>query len=630
MIDPAKLIAFDVETKGKGETFGLQPWRARDNSAWLTTCAVAYMKNGGVISEGLVRPTFAQLDRWLDSVLAGGQWVVCWNAPFDVAWLIALGHREKVMKVKWLDGLLMLRHLVNAPKFRPEGQMSMGLKPAVARRWPDMADYADDIDFDDESPENTAKLLEYNQRDSRFTLQLAIEYLEEMSPGVMRAMVLEAASIASVADATVSGIHMDRDIAAKLGETLEDARTTAFVTLRLQHGADITDKVLASPTQLRELLFTKWGLPVVELTDTGNPSTDKATLHELALSDPRAGLIHAYRDAAYCKAKFSVSPVASMDYNEEVDVSHPAPRIFGTYTGRMTYSSKTGRGREEKPTGVALHQWKRDKLYRQMITVPDGYDLLEFDFAGQEFRWMAVESGDEIMMELCMPGEDAHGFMGAKCTGISYEAMKRGLEVNNGEFKPKRQLGKVANLSLQFRTSPPTLVRVAAVQHGVKLTLPEARAIHATYLTTYRKVPRYWRRQIDFARRHGYVETLAGRQVQLGTTDTWKYADGNDAKWSHESTAINFPIQGVGADQKYLAMAVLKDMLPRYDARFYFELHDGLFVVAPKDKSERAGHDIKHTLSNLPYKRAWGVDLPVAFPVDGKRGPSWGDLKEFN
>jgi hypothetical protein len=37
---------------------------------------------------------------------------------------------------------------------------------------------------------------------------------------------------------------------------------------------------------------------------------------------------------------------------------------------------------------------------------------------------------------------------------------------------------------------------------------------------------------------------------------------------------------------------------------------------------------IKHLLSNLPYKKAWGVDLPVSFPVDAKWGKNWGDLKE--
>lgn len=123
---------------------------------------------------------------------------------------------------------------------------------------------------------------------------------------------------------------------------------------------------------------------------------------------------------------------------------------------------------------------------------------------------------------------------------------------------------------------------------------------------------------------------MAGRRVQLGFPDSWVYADGNDATWSHESTAINFPIQGVGGDQKYLAILCAHDLCVKYGARFYFELHDGIFYVAPKDVSEKFGHEMKALLSNLPYKKAWGVQLPIQFPVDGKRGPSWGKLKEFH
>lgn len=620
------LTAFDVETKGKADLFGLQPWRAKGGAAWLTTCAVAYMQGDDLVTEGLVRPTFEQLDQWLDTIIASGNYVVCWNAPFDIGWLIALGHRAKVMQVKWLDGLLLYRHLINTPRFRPEGNIGLGLKPAVAKFLPMYADYADDIDYDDESPENIEKLLTYNKRDSQFTLTLALQFLAQMPSDQKRCALIEALSLPLVADANVAGLTMDKPAIEALGVALENQRMEALVRLTLAHPNDVSEKVLNSPLQLRELLFKKWGLPVVDLTDTGNPSTDKATLHELALQDPRAALVHKYRDGTYGKAKFAVSPLASLEYNG--DTTHPIAKVFGTYTGRMTYSSKTGRGAAEVPTGIAIHQWKRDPVFRDTIIAPDGYTLMEFDFAGQEFRWMAVESNDQTMLSMCMPGEDAHAFMGGRCTQVSYAAMQQGLIDDNAVFKPKRQLGKVANLSCQYRTSPPTLVTVAGVQHNVKLSLPQARAIVATYRTTYRAVPKYWERQIEFARKRGYVATLAGRRINLGMPDTWKFADGKDAKWSHESTAINFPIQGIGADQKYLALAVLRDAMVKYDARFYFELHDGMFIVAPTHYAERAAAEFKAILSDLPYKKAWGVDLPIQFPVDGKLGRSWGSMKE--
>lgn len=639
MIDPTNIMAFDVETKGNRPNYGLQPWRAVTGDAWITTCATASWYDGKITAAGYERPSPEFLMGVLNIAAELGRYVVCWNAPFDVAWLLAygrlkpeLGIRELVYRTKWIDGLLLYRHVINAPRFKPEGRVSLSLKPAVAKFLPRFAGYEEDIDYDDESPENIAKLLKYNKRDSAFTLALTAALLKSLNPAQLRAALIEARCIPDVAEANLEGIKLNARACEVLGERLEEQRRLAYMTLKMKHPQEVSEEVLASPAQLRQLMFKQWGLPVVELTDTGEASTNKKTLTELAVFDERAKLVHEYRDAAYCKAKFADSPIASLAYNEG-EFSHPIARIFGTYTSRMTYGSKTGKGVAEVPTGVALHQWKRDPEFRRIIEPPEGYDLIEFDFAGQEFRWMAVESNDPQMLQLCQPGEDAHAFMGAKIAGLNY----RWLQDNAGkdkEAKAKRQLGKVGNLSLQYRTSPGTLISVAAVQYQVKLTPIEAKAIWSTYRTTYRKVPDYWKRQIKQAQALGYVTTLAGRKLELGFPDSWAWIDeaGNrqDWKWGHESAAINFPIQGVGGDQKYLALLCMHDLCARYGARFYYELHDGMFYICPKDRSEAFAHEGKALLSNLPYDKAWGVKLPIQFPVDGKRGPSWGELKEFS
>jgi len=128
----------------------------------------------------------------------------------------------------------------------------------------------------------------------------------------------------------------------------------------------------------------------------------------------------------------------------------------------MTYSSKqkaktlNAKGREvntERPTGIALHQWPRGKDFRRQISAPPGYTLCEFDFAGQEFRWMAVASEDETMLGLCAPGEDAHGYMGSRIGGVDYRQLVAGVKDGDGFYKNLRTVGKLANLSLQYRTS---------------------------------------------------------------------------------------------------------------------------------------------------------------------------------
>jgi DNA polymerase I-like protein with 3'-5' exonuclease and polymerase domains len=293
---------------------------------------------------------------------------------------------------------------------------------------------------------------------------------------------------------------------------------------------------------------------------------------------------------------------------------------------------------------VPLHQWKNDPEFRDPIEAPEGYTLLEFDFAGQEFRWMAVMSGDYTMLKLCAPGEDAHSFMGAKIGHKDYDWLRRAVhqpsDLEYALAKKLRKLGKVGNLSLQYRTSAPALQRVARTNHGLILSDPESVAIHGTYRMTYPGVQVYWKHQIAKARLTGWIETIAGRRVQVGPGDSWKRLavrevkgevreEFVDNKWAAESTAINFPIQGSGADQKYAALKLLKDYLPSVDGRFYFELHDGIFVVVPDRHADRAAHEVKHLLSNIDYKKLWGVDLPIQFPVDAKLGKTWGQLKEI-
>lgn len=625
-----RLLAFDVETAGIKQEYALQPHRSLTGKAWLTTCSWAWRKDDQIRTGGKIRPCVMDLRSILKVAKDGGMHVVAWNAPFDVAWLIALGLRDEAYATRWIDGMLLWKHLIARPDFATKDgkRQAFGLKEAVKHFYPDEAGYEDEVDFNAATPEGIAKLLTYNKSDSAFTLRLTEHFLAELTPEQRRAALIEARTIPHVAETLVEGLPVNTLNSVTLRRKLKLVRKLSFTRLHIENG--VTEKQLDSPQQLSELLFNTWGLPVIKQTEKGANSTDKDALSELAEKDPRAKLVRDFREARNLTTKFCDAVIESARYNGPhcggQRVVRPAARMYGTYTGRMTYSGSQGKGKAKVPTGIALHQWKRQAEFRRTFTAPEGYDLCEFDFAGQEFRWMAVESGDNTMLDLCAPGEDAHAYMGGRVARIDYQDMLRRLRDGDPEIKPKRQIGKVANLSLQYRTSPGTLLVRARTDYSIKLTLPEAQAIHGTYQLTYRGVPEYWHRQIHKARHQGYVATLGGRRVQLGFGNEWPRAK----RWSYESTAINFPIQGVGADQKYLAMCVIGDHLPKWGARFAFELHDGLFFYVPKQHSERAVHDIRTILSNLPYEKAWGIKLPIAFPVDAKIGPSWGDLKEVH
>ena len=226
---------------------------------------------------------------------------------------------------------------------------------------------------------------------------------------------------------------------------------------------------------------------------------------------PRCADLRSYREALGNKTKFADAPLAAASYNGD-GRARPSAIIFGTYTGRMTYSSKQGKGVNEKQTGFALHQEKRGREFRSIIVPPPGYALMEVDAAGQEFRWMAELSGDQTMKQLCLPGEDMHSYMGSSIVGADYRELVAAFKAEDKDAENSRYLGKVANLSLQYRTYPKTFRKVARVQYNIPMELPTAQRIHTTYKQTYRDVPRFWDNQIRKTRSLGYVETLAGRK----------------------------------------------------------------------------------------------------------------------
>ena len=612
-------VGFDIETGGIKPEYALQAWRVKDRQAWLRSWAVSDGSGHYVTAASMSHRRNSQalrrlLTHWIDHGIV----VATWNAAFEIAWLAAHDCGDLVPKVKWLDAMLLWRHLENMPEYEVAStkRRSFSLKAAVTEFFPDYAGYDGGVDF--EGP--ILPLMHYNACDAIFTRALSKIFHKKLSenPRQLRCALIEAHSLPAVGIADYTGLPVHEGHMAELDESLKETIEHMGGELA-KHGA--TPEVLASPTQLGKLLFGDWGLTPVKFGKTG-PSTDKETLVELATVDPRARTVRSYREAMGNRTKFVTNVRESIDYNNDRR-THPQARVFGTYTGRLTYSSHQGKGVNQRQTGFALHQMKRDKLFRQLIKATPGHTMVELDAAGQEFRWMAILSGDPTMLSLCLPGEDPHSYMGSQVAARDYHEVIEGAHAEDPFLKRVRQMGKVANLSLQFRTSAQTLCRTAIVQHGMEMDMGLAEKIHRTYRGTYRMVPRYWDNQIAKIKHQLWVQTLAGRRVSVSPEMVRRYG------WSVESTSINFPVQGTGGDQKYLAMSLIRPLLASTGARFAIDLHDGLYFMVPDESLTDFIEPARELFDNLPYKKAWGIDVPIPLPWDVKVGKTWGDMVEL-
>lgn len=366
--DDDKVLALDGEMSGVAPEYGLQPWRVRQDKAWITSL-VAVKKVGdafritGDLTTPYERPNRDMIVKMAREILTEAAdtktYITGWSTVFDISWLLAYGLEKEVFACKWLDGMLLWRHYFLEPEYDKDRskKRSYGLKGCVAEVLPQFAGYEEDIDFHDPDPAVRAKLHEYNIRDSLFTLKLTKHWWEklvESDPRRLRAALIEAECLPMLAQANLNGMLVDvlkaNELSAQMTrQALKALEALAPFGVRAKLAGDSADTV-NSPKQMAQLLFEDWGLPIYKrnkltpkqrekgMTE-GAPSTDRETLFELSHEDPRAKQLLSLREALNLRTKFAISTVVSAEYNEDGH-THPSAIPFGTYSGRLTYGSR--------------------------------------------------------------------------------------------------------------------------------------------------------------------------------------------------------------------------------------------------------------------------------------------------
>jgi DNA polymerase I-like protein with 3'-5' exonuclease and polymerase domains len=606
-----RFVGFDIETAGEGETYGLQPYRVKQGTARITSYAFAF--EGGS-KYGTLNPTIEELRESLNYIATQPDIVlVGWNTQFDVSWLIACGLEAEVRACRWADGEVMRRALEN-DTLEPKDK-SYGLKATVAKYLPEYAGYEQEVAGNFDKVDDT--LLKYNMLDAELTAKLARIFWDKMDGTRRQLCSVIWRAIVPVAGAWVEGIPVHQASIAKWEEAARADRDEAFPKVMSlgrihQDDADVARAMMTSPVKLKKFLHAR-GVPVKK--------TDQTELSKY-WHIPMVKAISDWKKANTAVSKFIKTLSNSIAYNQS-DRTHPSCRLWNTYTGRFGYTSTTGKSPKFQ-TGFAIHQMPRKKEARDCICAPEGMLLAEFDFATQESRLLCDVSGDPLLYDIFSSGKDFHTYMAAIIAGIEYENMLDRITQKDAEAKNYRQLAKVVNLSCAYRTGWKKLIDVGRTQYDVIFDEATAKRLHGLFRTTYHHVPIYWKSSVEFARNNGYAETRGGRRVYI---DNWV---DKSVDWESESTAINFPIQGTGADMKFLGIAAVDQILHENGGRYMLDLHDALFVLLP-DTSQ--GHEtagkVRDILSNLPYKEVFGWSPRVKLPVDLKIGKQWGSLTEI-
>lgn len=342
---------------------------------------------------------------------------------------------------------------------------------------------------------------------------------------------------------------------------------------------------LNSPKQLEEVLYDEIGLPVMKKTKTQR-STDESVLNQLKEAHPAIEKILEYR---------AVSKILSTYVDPLLIETKDDGRVHSHFNQIRTAS---GRLSSESPNvqNIPIEYGMRD-----VFIAPEGSKLIVADYSQIELRIMAHITGDSELLLSFGKNEDIHAATAARLFNKSLADVT----------EKDRKIGKTLNFSL--------LYGVTAYGLSEQLLIPqdEAQLLIEKFYEAYPSVKKWQEETIEFAKRHGYVETLFGRKRTLPAIRSKNYFQRAGA----ERIAINHPLQGTQADIIKMAMVSISKKTQELDGvHMILQVHDELVFEVDVDHVEEISLLIKEEMEGV-------VSLKVPAIVGVGVGQTWGQAK---
>ena len=390
-----------------------------------------------------------------------------------------------------------------------------------------------------------------------------------------------------LADMEKEGITLDVPALAEISKELE----TDLAELEQKiYGFAEEEFNLNSPKQLGDILFDKMQLvKKPKKTRTGQYSTSEDILSKLVDKHPIIANILEYRQLQKLKSTYVDS--LPNEVNEKTGRIHTVFAQTVAATGRLASNNPNLQN-------IPIRKPRGQEVRKSFIAKDDNHVILAADYSQIELRLIAGMSQDKVMMESFLNGEDIHTATAAKVFGINPNEVTR----------EQRGNAKTVNFGIIYGVSAFGLSEQTTLSRGESKDLIDA------YFETYPQLKDYMAKQVDLARKQGYVETILGRRRYLRDINSNNYVVRSHA----ERNAVNAPIQGSAADIIKLSMVKLHQTLKEkeFKTRMLLQVHDELVFEVPKDELETIQPIIKETMENA-------IDFSVPLVVDCGIGKNW-------
>lgn len=344
-----------------------------------------------------------------------------------------------------------------------------------------------------------------------------------------------------------------------------------------------------SPKQVGDILFEDLRLdPTAKKSGKGAYSTSEEVLLGIRDKHPIVGKILDYREL---KKLVSTYITALPGY-----INPKTGKIHTTYNQTVT---ATGRLSSSNPNLQNLPiRSERGQLIRKAVIPDEGCRFMSADYSQIELRLLAHFSQDEHLLAAFREGQDIHAATAAKIFKVPLDQVT----------KEQRRRAKTANFGIIYG--------ISAFGLAQQLDCPrkDAKQLIDDYFSAFPQVIAFIEKQKQFARDHGYVETLFGRKRYLPDI----HSQNSVVRSFAERNAVNAPIQGTAADIIKMAMIGIAKQIKDHGwkTQMIMQVHDELNFNVPVAEVEEVRKMVVNEMENV-------VHLSVPLIADCGVGANW-------
>jgi DNA polymerase-1 len=358
-----------------------------------------------------------------------------------------------------------------------------------------------------------------------------------------------------------------------------------------------------SPKQISEILFTKLGLSVkgIKKSAGGAISTRESELEKLRDLHPIIGEILKHRELQKLLSTYIDTIPAQVGVDGRL---HAHFIQAGTTTGRFSSNNPNLQNIPIKT--------ERGKNIRNAFVSPEGYVLASFDYSQIELRVAALLSQDSYFLKAFNDGQDIHCAVAMKVFGVEEENVTHDM----------RRRAKVINFGILYGMG------VNALKENLGTDRKDAQIFYDNYFAQFPTIAGYLESIKNFAKQHGYTETLFGRKRYFpGIKSPLPFI-----RAMAERMATNAPIQGTAtADIIKIGMKKADDALRKAglikEVRLVLQVHDELVYEIKKEKVNEAVKIIEDAMKNAIPDEFLEEKEKVPLLVSVVLGKNWGELK---